>query len=213
MLAGLVEGLLNRLKVEVKDVRVRLRFQGGKEGEGGMEVEVRLGRVGYRDEGGGAAASKSSTTAPAPAPGGAEAGDSVKTLRVSSIAVLTRRLPPTPTRRRPTTTALTSSLSSSSSSEDDEADSAAETMMSQAVVDLRESTILGGGAGSEEGGSSVYERIPSPRPLRSSRRTEDSTPDPSLLAVFFPIVLLLAGIFVYVRWARAKQSKKRESSI
>ncbi|KAL7412430.1 hypothetical protein BDY24DRAFT_105822 [Mrakia frigida] len=29
-------------------------------------------------------------------------------------------------------------------------------------------------------------------------------------AVFFPIVILLAGIFVYVRWARAKQSKKRE---
>lgn len=32
-------------------------------------------------------------------------------------------------------------------------------------------------------------------------------------AVFFPIIILLAGIFVYVRWARAKQAKKRQRSV
>ena len=29
-------------------------------------------------------------------------------------------------------------------------------------------------------------------------------------AVFFPIVILLSGLFVYIRYARAKQSKKRQ---
>lgn len=154
LLAGVVEGLLARLKVDVKDVRIRIRFEGppaGKE-QGGLEMELRIGRAGYRDEAGTSAApssvSTSSTTVPL-----LPSARSVKTLRVSSVAVCTRLIPhsaasspSTPTRR-----SSNASYDSASSSEDDE-DPANEMMMSQAVADLRESVVLG-----TEDGESVYE--------------------------------------------------------
>lgn len=131
VLTGLVERILSRLQINVKQVRVRLRYEDDQ--HGGI-VELRLGEVAYADQ-----TPEAST----------EPRKTVRAVTVSSVGVYLLPLPkPQAEQRqppvlRPFPVARTPSTASSSSiSSDDSSDQFHSMAMSQAVADLRESVIV-----------------------------------------------------------------------
>ncbi|KAL1411170.1 autophagy-related protein 2 [Vanrija albida] len=131
VLTGLVERILSRLQINVKQVRVRLRYEDDQ--HGGI-VELRLGQVAYADQ-----TPEAST----------EPRKTVRAVTVSSVAVYLLPLPkPQAEQRHPprpfpvARTASNTSSSSSSMSSDDSNDQFHSMAMSQAVADLRESVIV-----------------------------------------------------------------------
>lgn len=142
LVMGLVEGMLARLKVQVQDVRVRIRFpptsdKPGDDCDEEIIIELRMSAVSYHNE----ITSSSESAKPG------------KVLRLSSFKVtLLQQSQPissvsTPTRRSSTSTLFqpspirqsTTSHSSSSSSSDGDPNSTL--MMSQAIADLREGSL------------------------------------------------------------------------
>lgn len=182
LVMGFVEGMLARLKVNVKDVRVRVRFASlGLDGdsddgaeEESVELELRMSGISYQDE-----ATPTAST---------EGASRSKVLRFSSfsVAMLQRpALPPsspsTPMLRASTSTLNSSpglhhsivSNDSSASSSSSDGDPHSTLMMSQAIADLRHSML-------EKSTQSLYESATEDGPSASFRppspKVEDLDP-------------------------------------
>ncbi|ORY21591.1 hypothetical protein BCR39DRAFT_553281 [Naematelia encephala] len=140
VLAGLVERILARLQMRVKNIRVRCQYDHDKYG---AIFELRVGEASYADE-------------TKPVADGLPK-QTTRSVRITSVEIYMLSSPQrtatassTPDRHRFLSTTSRSSSTSSTSSSD--SDAGAELYMSQAVADLREST-----ATSLASGASVYQ--------------------------------------------------------
>lgn len=192
LVMGFVEGLMARLKVNVKDVRVRVRFaspHGGddddddEDGVGAVELELRMSAVSYQDE-----PSPHSSSGADPSVSGGKA----KTLRFSSFKVVMLQPPPptsspsTPMRRSSTPTLFQSSTlrssatshSSHSSSSSSDGDPHSTLMMSQAIADLRDSKLDDASQSLYESATEGASSFLTPTPLHEDRNPLDSQAEP-----------------------------------
>jgi autophagy-related protein 2 len=131
-LAGLVERILARLHVRVKQVTIRIRFV---DKDHGATFELRIGAISYADE--------SDSEGP-------RTGKIVRALRCSSLSIYTVPTRPQPPKSSRPTYAM-SSRSSSTSSTVSGPDERVDMAMSMAIADLRQSTMS-----SVASGASMY---------------------------------------------------------
>jgi len=228
LVMGLVEGMLARLKVHVRDVRVRLRFPAGldevegdcgDDGSGGaVELELRMSAVSYHDD----------YTASAPV-GRSGPG---KALRFASLTVALLQRPasassaPTPTRRSSASTldqtgpVRPSATSRSSSSSSSDGDPHSTLMMSQAIADLRDSRLTESTqslyeSATEGGGASSLAPNPADTDLNpwGSGVEQPPTPEAAQEPQFWQTLLSLGDEDVILRFGSAALSTTRTSPL
>ncbi|CED82200.1 Cytoplasm to vacuole targeting protein [Phaffia rhodozyma] len=142
-LKGVISGLVKRLKVDVKDIRVRIRYADMPEDDSGIEFEFAVGGVRYGEEG-------ESNSGPL--------GSAAQELRVSGVSVSTRHSESslrTSDSHSDSAVSASSPFTSSteSDSSEDEDDEEVHMMMSKATIDLRQSHLSETIFASARGGS------------------------------------------------------------
>ncbi|EIW70236.1 hypothetical protein TREMEDRAFT_30206 [Tremella mesenterica DSM 1558] len=170
VLAGLVERILERLELKVKDVRIRVKHE---DEQHGITFELRIGQITYGDE----------STPTGTGPTGAR--EILRVVRFSNVEIYSS--PERPVRKTHAASSRSSSMSNFSSSDSSNTpmtkDEEAMFFMSQSVADLRQSSAMsmasgmsvyhstydGGEEDEAESSSTTRERSPSPVPSSVER--------------------------------------------